>query len=107
MQNVGKNIKDQKELLDSLKTEKITDNAEILRQLKLLIEQNALIERNGVFEFLVYYAQKEEYDVGDDIYTDENMKIEDMIQKSIYLMESYLKGTRLFENDIKEYALKF
>lgn len=102
-----KNIKDQKELLDSLKTEKITDNAEILRQLKLLIEQNALIERNGVFEFLVYYAQKEEYDVGDDIYTDENMKIEDMIQKSIYLMESYLKGTRLFENDIKEYALKF
>lgn len=36
-----KNIKDQKELLDSLKTEKITDNAEILRQLKLLIEQNA------------------------------------------------------------------
>ena len=30
-----------------------------------------------------------------------------MIQKSIYLMESYLKGTRLFENDIKEYALKF
>lgn len=51
--------------------------------------------------------QKEEYDVGDDIYTDENMKIEDMIQKSIYLMESYLKGTRLFENDIKEYALKF
>ena len=45
-----------------MKTEKITDNAEILRQLKLLIEQNALIERNGVFEFLVYYAQKEEYE---------------------------------------------
>ena len=104
---LGKNIKDQKELLDSLKTEKITDNAEILRLLKLLIEQNALIERNDVFEFLVYYALKEEYDVGDDIYTDENMKIEDMIQKSIYLMESYLKGTRLFEDDIKEYALKF
>ena len=37
----------------------------------------------------------------------DNAAIEDMIQKSIYLMESYLKGTRLFEDDIKEYALKF
>lgn len=102
-----KNVRDQRDLLMALKTKKITDNAEIIQQLKILINQNASIERSAIFEFLVYYAQKEEYDVGDGIYADENMQMEEMIQKSIYLMEGYLKGTKLFEEDMEEYALKF
>ena len=102
-----KNVRDQRDLLMALKTKKITDNAEIIQQLKILINQNASIERSAIFEFLVYYAQKEEYHVGDGIYADENMQMEEMIQKSIYLMEGYLKGTKLFEEDMEEYALKF
>ncbi len=82
------------------------NGAWIADKLRAVMEQNAKIEQSLIMEFLTYYAQKEEYEVGDDIYADENMSIPDMIRKSVYLQNGYLKGVEMLQEDMDEYALK-
>ena len=82
------------------------NEAWIADKLRTVMEQNAKIEQSLIMEFLTYYAQKEEYEVGDEIYADENMSIPDMIRKSVYLQNGYLKGVEMLQEDMDEYALK-
>ena len=99
------NIKNQNELIEHLEQNN-QNGAWIADKLRAVMEQNAKIEQSLIMEFLTYYAQKEEYEVGDDIYADENMSIPDMIRKSVYLQNGYLKGVEMLQEDMDEYALK-
>lgn len=99
------NIKNQNELIEHLEQNN-QNGAWIADKLRAVMEQNAKIEQSLIMEFLTNYAQKEEYEVGDDIYADENMSIPDMIRKSVYLQNGYLKGVEMLQEDMDEYALK-
>ena len=99
------NIENQNELIEHLEQNN-QNEAWIADKLRAVMEQNAKIEQSLIMEFLTYYAQKEEYEVGDDIYADENMSIPDMIRKSVYLQNGYLKGVEMLQEDMDEYALK-
>ena len=100
-----KNIEKQRKILETLKYGQQNDTW-VMSELKVMMEQNAQIEQSPLLELLVYYAQKEEYKIGDDIYMEEDMGVADMVEKSVYLLEGYLRGTELLKEDIDEYALK-
>ena len=100
-----KNIEKQRKILETLKYGQQNDTW-VMSELKVMMEQNAQIEQSPLLELLVYYAQKEEYEIGDDIYMEEDMGVADMVEKSVYLLEGYLRGTELLKEDIDEYALK-
>ena len=100
-----KTIEKQQKILETLKYGQQNDTW-VMSELKDMMEQNAQIEQSPLLELLVYYAQKEEYEIGDNIYMEEDMGVADMVEKSVYLLEGYLRGTELLKEDIDEYALK-
>lgn len=64
------------------------------------------IKDTMLMEFFVLYAQEEEYEVGEDIYVQEKMKLEEIIEKSLKLFKGYLKASELFASDFQKYVLE-
>lgn len=64
------------------------------------------IKDTMIMEFLILYAQEEEYEVSEDIYAQEDMKLEEIIEKSLKLFEGYLKASEDFEKDFQKYVLE-
>lgn len=125
--------KQQRELLDALKTikkevvdfidhvemiiaeqeqikEKVRNKAisgkELLFCLKKMVKQDSLVEEEAIWSLVSMYAQKEEYEIGECIYTDADISTEELIEKNLLLLQSYVNGAKLLQEDIEEFIMK-
>lgn len=71
-----------------------------------LAELNQTIEDAPILDYISMYAQKEEYEMGDVIYTEEKLEPEQLVEKSLALMKGYQNGAKLFLEDFDEFIMK-
>lgn len=83
-----------------------TPERELLEKLKDMLIQNEKISRKEILDLIAMYAHKEEYEMGDDIYTEENMSPVELVEKSLLLYKGYEKGAKQLEEDIDEFIMK-
>lgn len=103
-ERVAKDIEKQKQVLKMAKSKYV--NASIVgRELKWMLQQSEMLKQELIMDMVVPYAQKEEYEFGDNIYAEENMSVKDLIRQSINLYEGYQKGCELLLEDIEEFVM--
>jgi len=52
------------------------------------------------------YANKEEYELGDTIYTEETMGPKELLEQGLRLYKGYQNGARMLAEDIEEILMK-
>ena len=82
------------------------DTKTLQEKLKSMMEQNEKLRQEHLLELITYYIQEEECTFERSIYTEKNMGVESLIEKSLLLYRGYRKGVDLLEEDIDEYILK-
>lgn len=70
--------------------------------LKTISEQNSKIENFPILDLVSVYARKEEYDMGNSVYAEQNLKPDQLIEKSISLLKGYRVGVNNLEKDFDE-----
>lgn len=78
----------------------VTDND--VRVLRDMLEENDILEHMPLFGMMTVYAQKAEYELGDTIYTKENMGIRDLAELNLNLFLGYQKAVQMLLEDIEE-----
>ena len=71
-----------------------------------MLETNDCLEHMPVFDMMVSYAQKEEYELGDRIYEKEEMPIEELVERNLTLYQGYEKAVEMLLEDIEEYIIQ-
>ncbi len=100
-----KTIAGQEKLQASLKDGRTTPQ-QTARLLREMSEQNDKVMKEPILELVSMYAQKEEYEMGDTIYTDENLDASGLVEKSLTLLKGYRRGSELLGEDIEEIIIK-
>lgn len=102
---VDENISEQEKLLDTIKSKQ--DSLNIRKEkLKGILEQNKAVAEAPILSFVSMYAQKEEYEIGDEIYVQEEMTPAELLERSITLLKGYRRGAALLQEDIDEFIMK-
>ena len=78
----------------------VTDND--VRVLRDMLEENDILEHMPLFGMMTVYAQKAEYELGDTIYTKENMGIRDLAELNLKLFLGYQKAVQMLLEDIED-----
>lgn len=78
----------------------VTDND--VRVLRDMLEENDILEHMPLFGMMTVYAQKAEYELGDTIYTKENMGIRDLAELNLNLFLGYRKAVQMLLEDIED-----
>lgn len=78
----------------------VTDND--VRALRDMLEENDILEHMPLFGMMTVYAQKAEYELGDTIYTKENMGIRDLAELNLNLFLGYQKAVQMLLEDIED-----
>lgn len=97
-------IEKQEKLLDKIKNNSIMSK-EILRQLKEMVEDNKKIDAEPIRDMVILYTQKEEWQVGEDVYK-EDIGPKELVENSLLLLRGYRSGMKELEEDVWEYILK-
>lgn len=100
-----KTIAEQEKLL-ALVNDRKTISREVLHMLKEMSAENEKIEKEPILELVSMYAQKEEYEMGDSIYTEEDLNADELVEKSLALLKGYRRGAGLLKEDIDEFIMK-
>ncbi len=96
-------IKKQEQILIDLKDSTVISKKQ---SLKKLAEINLVIKKNPILSYISLYAQDEEYEMGDTIYTEQDLTPEQLVEKSLALLRGYQKGAKLFLEDFDEIIIK-
>lgn len=102
-ENIESTIEKHEKILDALKKNSCTDLKEKLSD---LMEANEKLGKQDMFELLTMYALKEEYELGANIYVQEELRIDELVEKSLKLYRGYEKALDMFEEDVEEYIMK-
>lgn len=78
------------------------NETEIRQLLQEITEQNEKIDKEDLMELVALYAKKEEFELQEHIYKDEEIEIADLAGRAIRLYEGYLKGIDMLEEDLTE-----
>ena len=78
----------------------------LLKKLKDISEQYEKIEQETILEFVSMYAHKEEFELGDVIYTEENMGPKELLERGILLYKGYQNGIKMLEEDIEDILMR-
>ena len=97
-------IAEQKEIFEKIKTEEIT--LQKVKKLQKMALLNKTIEKLPMMDYICMYAQNEEYEIGDTIYTEKDLTPEQLVEKSLALLKGYQKGAKLFLEDFDEFIMK-
>ncbi len=97
-------IAEQEQSIALVKDAKVSSD-QLITLLRETSEKSEEISKMPILEFVSMYAQKEEYEMGDSIYTEENLKPEELMEKSLVLLKGYQNGAKLLEEDIDEFIL--
>lgn len=98
-------IGEQERILKMMKEKKLSIKkiTELLRTVSI---QEQKIEENPILDWVTMYAQKEEYEVGDFVYAEENLTSEQLIEKSAILLKAYQVGVINLQKDFDEIIMK-
>ena len=97
-------IAEQEQSIALVKASKVSSD-QLIMLLRETSEKSEEISKMPILEFVSMYAQKEEYEMGDSIYIEENLKPEELMEKSLVLLIGYQNGAKLLEEDIDEFIL--
>lgn len=97
-------IAEQKEIFEKIKTEEIT--LQKVKKLQKMALLNKTIEQLPMMDYICMYAQNEEYEMGDTIYTEKDLTPEQLVEKSLALLKGYQNGAKLFLEDFDEFIMK-
>ena len=98
-------IVNQEKLLGAIQKGNV-DQDVLLRGLESIREANEKVNGEDLMILLMNYAQEEEYTLSDSIYTEEDMGVDGLIERSLALYRGYRRGLDLLEEDIDEYIIK-
>lgn len=101
-ENIEDTLAHQEAAYERLNQMKPVQEKEIIQQ---MIEDNNKVGLHELFDILLTYTAKEEYDIAEDIYKEE-MGIHELLEKSLILYHAYRKAVDLFAEDIEEYIMK-
>ncbi|MDD6572485.1 MAG: DUF115 domain-containing protein [Thermoflexaceae bacterium] len=79
---------------------------DLLKELKDISMQYEKIDQETILDFISMYAHKEEYELGDQIYTEEKIEPKDLLKKGLSLYKGYQKGVKMLTEDIEEILMK-
>ena len=86
-----------------LKEQKQMTAGQFREGLAQMMKKNEEIEELPWFDLMIFYAQKEEYEMSDRLCVKEEPSIEELIENNISLYEAYENGTDQFLEDIKSF----
>lgn len=98
-------IKQQEKLLDQI-LNCVIKQQEVIQELKDIGKQNEIVENMSILDFVSMYAHEQEYEIGDNIYTEENIGPKEILQRSLVLYKGYQNGVKLLMEDIDEFIMK-
>lgn len=98
-------IRLQEQILHDLKKKKLQPNR-MKAELSDMLKKNDDLEHMPVFDMMVSYAQKEEYELGDRIYEKEEMPVEELVERNLALYQGYEKAAEMLLEDIEEYVMQ-
>ncbi len=98
-------VERQEQILQEMKKASAESTAECLKELTAL-NQKINLENSVIKDYITMYATSEEYEVGEDIYAAEDLKPEQLVEKSLTLFKGYQKGAKLFLEDFENIILK-
>lgn len=78
------------------------NETEIRELLQTVTEQNEKIDKEDLMELVALYAKKEEFELQENIYKDEEIAVADLADRAIRLYEGYLKGIDMLKEDLSE-----
>lgn len=90
---------EQGELIKDAVKKGILGNDEIIAMVESFMKQSQIIDKHLLMEWITMYAKKDEFDLQDDIYVKEDMGLDEIIDRSIRLFQSYQKAVPLFNED--------
>lgn len=98
METVEGTIREQEKIYAEMQQKEIgfAKKQELLRR---TTELNHKLEEESILEYIIMYAQKEEYEIGDTIYTEKDLTPEQLVKKSLALLKGYQNGAKLFLED--------
>lgn len=73
-----------------------------VKALKKMLEENDVLEKMPLFGMMTVYAQKEEYELGDTIYTKGEMGVRELAELNSKLFSGYQKAVKMLLEDIEE-----
>lgn len=98
-------IRLQEQILHDLKKKKLQPN-QMKAELSDMLKKNDDLEHMPVFDMMVSYAQKEEYELGDRIYEKEEMPVEELVERNLALYQGYEKAAEMLLEDIEGYVMQ-
>jgi hypothetical protein len=75
---------------------------ELVAKLEEMFEANAKLEEMPLFDMMVTYAQKAEYELGDQIYEEEEMDVAEVVKQNLKLFQGYCEAVAMLQEDIGE-----
>ena len=103
---IVKTMEHQKKILSLLKGNTYKGN-NLKKELIMMTVENEKLEQMPLFDIMTQYAQKEEYEMVDNIYADETMEIQELVERSLTLYEGYKKAVGMLAEDMhREFIYK-
>lgn len=90
----------QRNILESIEGENIS--GECLAKLEQMMCANEKFEQMELFGMMVSYAQKEEYELGDNIYKEADMSVSELVEENLALFLGYRKAVKMLLEDLEE-----
>lgn len=98
-------IKRQEALVDAMEKH-LMPQEKLLEELRRINQQYEEISQETILNFISMYAHKEEYELGDIIYTEETMGPKELLEQGLRLYKEYHNGARMLAEDIEEILMK-
>lgn len=98
-------IKRQEALVDAMEKH-LMPQEKLLEELRRINQQYEEISQETILNFISMYAHKEEYELGDIIYTEETMGPKELLEQGLRLYKRYHNGARMLAEDIEEILMK-
>lgn len=98
-------IVQQEDLLMDIEKNTVSTES-LLRKLKDISEQYEKIEQETILEFVSMYAHKEEFELGDVIYTEKDMGPKELLERGLLLYKGYQNGIKMLEEDIEDILMR-
>lgn len=92
-------MKDMQESLDA-NPGNIENQKKCLRK---VMQENATLETAPLFQMMSSYASRAEYEMGDHIYSDEDLDAAELVKRSLKLYEGYIDAVGMLLEDIEEF----
>lgn len=76
------------------------DAKEVERMFRELTKQNKIVEEHSIMEWITLYSKAKEYELQENIFAEEELELEDLIDQGMKLIKGYQQGVAMFLEDV-------